>query len=66
MKSIWEPGTRVRVRSTVLDGTAGIEGVIEEVTYAQKEAATSVLLDVADETLAGIGAFFYDNELEQA
>lgn len=64
MKSQWEPGTRVRVRASVSDGTAGMVGVIEEVNYAQKEAATSVLLDDASEALIGIGAFFYDNELE--
>lgn len=66
MISIWEPGTRVRVRATVKDGTAGMTGVIEEVNYAQKEPATSVLLDTDHEVLSGLGAFFYDNELEPA
>ncbi|MEV5677480.1 hypothetical protein [Streptomyces sp. NPDC052179] len=64
MKSVWEPGARVRVRSSVADGTAGMAGVIEEVAYAQKEAATSVMLDDSDEFLKGMGAFFYDSELE--
>ncbi|MGW1231450.1 hypothetical protein [Streptomyces californicus] len=64
MKSIWEPDTRVRVRSTVKDGTAGMVGTIEKVTYAQHEEATSVLLDTDHPVLSGIGAFYYDTELE--
>ncbi|WP_328377023.1 hypothetical protein OHB13_11750 [Streptomyces sp. NBC_00440] len=64
MKSIWEPGTRVRVRASVTDGTAGLTGVVEKVNYAQKEAATSVQLDDIDEVTNFLGAFFYDNELE--
>ncbi|MFD5689611.1 hypothetical protein [Streptomyces rubiginosohelvolus] len=66
MKSIWKPGTRVRVRASVKDGTAGMVGVIEEVGYAQKEFSTSVLLDTDHEVLKDLGAFYYDDELEPA
>lgn len=66
MKSVWDPGTRVRVKASVTDGTAGLTGVVEAVNYAQKEAATSVQLDDLDESMVGLGAFFYDNELEAA
>ncbi|MET8839712.1 MULTISPECIES: hypothetical protein [Streptomyces] len=66
MKSIWKPGTRVRVRASVKDGTAGMVGVIEEVGYAQKESSTSVLLDTDYEVLKDLGAFYYDDELEPA
>ncbi|MFF4245246.1 hypothetical protein ACFYY2_12330 [Streptomyces sp. NPDC001822] len=66
MKSIWEPGTRVRVRKSPLEGLSGMAGVIQEVNYAQFEEATSVLLDEGDAALnaLGLGAFFYDYELE--
>ncbi|MFF9653058.1 hypothetical protein [Streptomyces sp. NPDC014622] len=64
MKSKWEPGTRVRVKTTVGDKTAGMTGVVEAVNYAHHEAATSVQLDGVDTALKGLGAFFYDNELE--
>lgn len=64
MTSIWEPGTRVRVRASVGDATAGMVGVVERVDYAQREAATSVVLDIAEGVTSGVGAFFYDNELE--
>jgi hypothetical protein len=64
MKSKWEPGTRVRVKASVSDGTAGLTGVIERVNYAQVEEATSVLLDQALGGWASMGAFFYDSELE--
>lgn len=59
MKSKWEAGTRVRVRATVKDGTAGLTGVIEESAYAEVSAETSVLLDGED-----FGAWFSDDELE--
>jgi hypothetical protein len=39
-------------------------GVVERVDYAQREAATSVVLDIAEGVTSGVGAFFYDNELE--
>jgi hypothetical protein len=39
-------------------------GVVEPVEYAQREAATSVVLDIAEGVTTGVGAFFYDNELE--
>ncbi|MFD4646303.1 hypothetical protein ACFRJ3_34760 [Streptomyces sp. NPDC056696] len=39
-------------------------GVVEAVEYAQREAATSVVLDLAEGVSSGVGAFFYDNELE--
>jgi len=64
VSSVWKPGTRVRVRSSVHDGTAGMTGLIEAVSYAKEEEATSVLLDLGDGTAAASGAFFYDNELE--
>ncbi|MEV0470741.1 hypothetical protein [Streptomyces prunicolor] len=59
MKSKWNPGTRVRVKASVTDGSAGMTGVIEAVNYAQVEEATSVLLDGYS-----FGAFFEDHELE--
>ncbi|MFK0231237.1 hypothetical protein ACIQUL_36340 [Streptomyces sp. NPDC090303] len=57
MKSIWKPGTRVRVKENV--DLAGEVGVVEEVEYAQTSAETSVLID-------GIngGCWFRDDELE--
>jgi hypothetical protein len=66
MKSIWEPGTRVRVKASVTDGLAGLTGVVEAVNYAKKEEATSVLLDGVADQFADMGAFFYDDELEAA
>ncbi|MFI0553399.1 hypothetical protein [Streptomyces scabiei] len=66
MKSIWKPGTQVRVRATVKDGTAGLTGIIEAVDYAQTEAATSVLID--GHHIGGVaagGCFFKDEELEE-
>ncbi|MFG3176607.1 hypothetical protein ACGFZC_16300 [[Kitasatospora] papulosa] len=38
--------------------------MIEKALYAEVEESTSVLLDTDHEVLAGVGAFFYDNELE--
>lgn len=61
MKSKWAPGTRVRVKESVEDGTAGLVGVIRKVNYAQTEEATSVHFDGEPESY---GAFYYDNELE--
>jgi hypothetical protein len=66
VKSKWKPGTRVRVRATVADGTAGLTGTIEAVNYAQVEEATSVLLDDAHREFHPVGAFFHDDELEAA
>ncbi|WP_340376583.1 hypothetical protein U5640_16695 [Streptomyces sp. SS7] len=66
MKSKWEPGTRVRVKSSVSDGTAGLTGIIERVNYAQTEEATSVLLDHPEAGFQTLGAFFRDDELEAA
>ncbi|MFF1450145.1 hypothetical protein ACFVYF_18700 [Streptomyces sp. NPDC058274] len=66
MKSKWKPGTRVRVRATVKDGTAGLTGIIEAVDYAQTEEATSVLVD--GHQLGGVaagGCYFKDEELEE-
>ena len=66
MKSIWKPGTRVRVRATVQDGTAGLTGIIEAVDYAQTEEATSVVID--GHQLGGAsagGCYFKDEELEE-
>ncbi|WP_326827406.1 hypothetical protein [Streptomyces sp. NBC_01751] len=63
-QSKWKPGTRVRVKATVTDGLAGLTGVIEEVNYAQREEATSVQLDDPEDKFWGLGAFFYDYELE--
>ncbi|MGW2714596.1 hypothetical protein HKX69_05735 [Streptomyces argyrophyllae] len=64
MKSKWKPGTRVRVRATVTDGTAGMRGIIERVNYAQVEEATSVLLDNPEGGFDAFGAYFRDDELE--
>ncbi len=64
MKSSWKPGTRVRVKASAEDATSGMVGTIEEVDYAQREAATSVFLDIADGVSSGVGAFYYDHELE--
>ncbi|MFF3416843.1 hypothetical protein ACFYW9_19405 [Streptomyces sp. NPDC002698] len=64
MRSKWEPGTRVRVKATVSDGTAGLVGVIERVDYAQTQEATSVLIDEATGLWSSNGAFYYDGELE--
>jgi hypothetical protein len=66
VKSKWKPGTRVRVRATVKDGTAGLTGIVEAVDYAQTEEATSVLID--GHQLGGLdvsGAYFKDEELEE-
>ncbi|MEU6765883.1 hypothetical protein ABZ916_25610 [Streptomyces sp. NPDC046853] len=52
------------MKASVGDATAGMVGVVEKVGYAEREAATSVLLDIADGVSAGVGAFYYDNELE--
>lgn len=66
MKSKWKPGTRVRVRATVQDGTAGLTGIIEAVDYAQTEEATSVLIDGRYfDGREVAGAFFKDEELEE-
>jgi hypothetical protein len=54
------------VKASVTDGLAGLTGVVEAVNYAEKEEATSVLLDEMAEQFADMGAFFYDNELEAA
>jgi hypothetical protein len=64
VKSIWKPGTRVRVKASVSDGTAGLTGTVERVNYAQVEEATSVLLDNPDGGFDALGAFFEDDELE--
>lgn len=64
MKSKWVPGTRVRVKPELDDALAGSTGTIEEVSYAKKEEATSVLLDAADGSFSIGGLFFYDDELE--
>jgi hypothetical protein len=60
-KSIWAPGARVRVKASVADGTAGLTGVIQEVSYSKTEPATSVIFDGE---VISLGAFYYDNELE--
>lgn len=66
MKSIWKPGTRVRVRATVQDGTAGLTGIVEAVGYAQTEEATSVLVDGSHlGGQAASGCYFKDEELEE-
>ena len=64
MKSIWKPGTRVRVKAIVADGTAGLTGTVERVNYAEVEESTSVLLDNPDGGFDALGAFFEDHELE--
>jgi hypothetical protein len=64
VKSKWKPGTRVRVRATIQDGTAGLTGTVEAVNYALAEDATSVLLDNPDGGFDALGAYFRDDELE--
>lgn len=64
MKSIWKPGTRVRVKPELNDALAGLTGTIEEVSYAQREESTSVRLDGTNGLPDVGGLFFWDNELE--
>lgn len=65
MKSQWEPGARVRVRTTVTDGTTGMTGTIEDVSYARTGAATAVLFDEGQGVNTyGFGAYYRDDELE--
>ncbi|MFF8629661.1 hypothetical protein [Streptomyces werraensis] len=66
MKSKWEPGTRVRVKPELDDALAGLTGTIEEVSYAKREPATSVVLDAQGDMGPVYGLFFEDDELEAA
>lgn len=59
--SKWEPGTRVRVIAHDGDVLHGKVGTVRKVNYASRSEATSVLLD---DDVWGLGAYFYDDELE--
>ncbi|WP_406153596.1 hypothetical protein OH797_32000 [Streptomyces anulatus] len=62
MISKWKPGTRVQVNTPDEPDIHGWLGTVEPVNYAERLPATSVLLD---QDAFQMGAFFYDEELEE-
>ncbi|MFG3582583.1 hypothetical protein [Streptomyces sp. NPDC047990] len=60
--SKWKAGDRVLVGDHVKDA-AGLTGTIQESPFEDTMEATSVLID-GDWGFPGIGAFFWDHELE--